>query len=146
MSDEAPSDDKKEIGAGPSSSFHGRTYTFYPIYDPGRPEKFDREDARSVAESADLETQAKQAHVKGLNQDIELRETISNRLYWLMVGTLIAGLILIVWAGFPDASCRLALSETVQVSVIAAITIKVIGLYFVVTRSVFPNRDRGDQV
>ncbi len=113
-------------------------------------EQDDELDALSAMALAarDLEKDARIAHLdlenEELAQTIRHRDVYADRLFALMVGTLVGAFFLLIWSGMPEAhrGNRLALSETVQVSIIAAVTLEVIGLFAIVTRHLFPPRDR----
>lgn len=76
---------------------------------------------------------------QGVILELEHRELYAKRLIWVLVGELM--FTNIVFVAYAWAGMHWRVPDTVVVGFLAAVVIEVIGLVFVITRNLFPNRD-----
>ncbi len=117
----------------------------------------DDEDAKAAyqGELEILQQKAKEHGLRNeqLEQSIKMRRLLSGRVFGLVVASLVACFVLVLADGsgciplpapetcsWSPGSLDFDLSDTVMVSVVAAVTIQVIGLLYAVTRSLFPSK------
>jgi len=100
------------------------------------------DDERQTLEAERLGIENKQL-VSRLNEAEDLhkvRKKYANRLFWLVVGWLIAVLVFIALAGFKIKG--FTLSDKVIIAFITSTTINVIGLFLVPARWLFPSKPK----
>lgn len=74
--------------------------------------------------------------VMGLHEDLNARRSWGNRVFWLLVGWLVAAFAVLVCQGF---GLDFHLSDSVIITLITTTTANVLGLGYVVVNYLFPN-------
>ena len=104
------------------------------------PEADDRSTAQDFErEQKQLELNQKQTEVDKARQTLALREDHSEKLFLVMVGWLIGVFLILLLHGCKTN--HFSLADNVLVTLLAATTAKVVGLFYLVTGHLFPKRD-----
>ena len=93
-------------------------------------------DSQTQAWKEDLDKQAGQARLRGLEQDIEQRKRYALRLFVVLCVWLAAVLVILFFGGFMLGG--FALNDSVLVALLGTTTINVIALFVVVAKYIFP--------
>lgn len=100
------------------------------------------EDGEALQSSEEEERALQRAHhrqkIEDLTQDRAQRKRYGDRLYWLVLGWLVATGLILGLHGFEV--CGFALPVAALTTLIGATTISVIGLLAIVARYLFPRR------
>ena len=89
-------------------------------------------------EREQVETDLKRTRVNAATQTIKLRDKYFFSSFWLVVGWLVVVLAILVCHG--DKSNSFSLSDEVVITLLGATTFKVIGIFFIVGRNLFPKQ------
>ena len=95
-------------------------------------------DQKTALEVKTLESEERAARLAKLNQDLELREKYSGKLFDLIKYWLIAIFALLLLQGFAGVHGYFALSDKVLITIIGGTTINVLGLFAIVANYIFP--------
>ena len=98
------------------------------------------EDLRGLGDSATpLESIDESLRLKGAIQQLKHRQAYAMGLLWILVAQLVFADI--TFCLYASSGMHWRLPDTVVIGFLAAVVIEVIGLVFVITRYLFPNRD-----
>ena len=95
-------------------------------------------DQKTAEELKTLELEERAARLAKLNQDLELREKYSGKLFDLIKYWLAAIFLLLLLQGFVGVHGYFALSDKVLITIIGGTTINVLGLFAIVANYIFP--------
>ena len=95
-------------------------------------------DQKTALEVKTLESEERAARLAKLNQDLELREKYSGKLFDLIKYWLAAIFLLLLLQGFVGVHGYFALSDKVLITIIGGTTINVLGLFAIVANYIFP--------
>ncbi len=99
----------------------------------------ERRDFENLRRREDLLTEEVGVRVKNLKQDVALRKTYSNRIFWLIVAW-VSGLGVLLTAQFFAARMGLErFPKETMIALLATTSVNVIGLLHIVARYVFPS-------
>jgi hypothetical protein len=107
-------------------------------------------DANSKAEATDYEEAHKDLDLQDKSQYIKARKTYAARVYWLVLGWLIATLLIVLFSGYPGERISLfglnmlgpKISDPVLIALISGTSVNVIGLLAIVIAYLFPKREK----
>ena len=94
-------------------------------------------DAKSSEEKLDLDSQAKEAHINGLRQNIAERKKYAHRSFCLVSIWLAVIAVIIVLQGFK--SLGFALDDSIVLAMIGGTTTGVISIFVIVAKYLFPD-------
>lgn len=98
-------------------------------------------DSKTRDEESDLESQEHKAHISGLLQDMGERKKYAGRIFSLLAFWLVGIFLLLLMQGVLSPHKWFALSDGVLIAAIGGTTVNVIGIFVVVARYLFPQRD-----
>jgi hypothetical protein len=102
------------------------------------PPSSDPKDPKYVAEKNDYELQEKEAKLSDYKQDIQLRKSFSERIFWLFVTYLAVIILILVASGLTRID--FVLSDNVLIALLTTTTANIIGVLIIVARYIFPKR------
>ena len=104
-----------------------------PLHEPA-----DEPDPQTSEENKDLAKQRREDLVNlQLEQDLTERKKYAGRIFWLIVGWIVAIFAIIVLQGF-SAKTGFSISDTVLMTLIGGTTINILGIFIVVANYLFP--------
>ena len=110
--------------------------------DPAKIPIAETPDENTEKEINDYDRQMQKATVYDKVQNIKLRKKFAWALFWLTVGWLIAIYFAVFLVGFGGVwKFSFTLSDKVLIALITSTTINVLGLFTIVIRNLFPNKD-----
>ena len=86
-----------------------------------------------------LEEHFYRVHAAGLQQDIQERKKYAHRIFCLICSWLSAIFLLLILQGFGPHS-RFKLSDSIVLAAIGSTTVNVLGIFYIVTHYLFPQR------
>lgn len=90
-------------------------------------------------EEKQIDEELKRADLKSKHQDITERKKYTGRIFWLIVGWLIAVLVILLLQGFYKIwKVYFLLSDNVILALIGGTTANVLGIFIIVTKYLFP--------
>jgi hypothetical protein len=95
-------------------------------------------DSKTRREERDYEQEAREARLRGLNQDIDERKKYANRTFALLCAWIALLFVVLGFQGF-GARTGFALSDKVLITLITGTTVNVIGIFLAVMNYLFPS-------